>query len=73
MKMYYAKSIDGKKTIQFHGETLVVNHPFFFEFVTKLVNEKNKDFTVNGKSVEINMKDYEIIEIDMEVISNEQK
>ena len=68
MKLYYAKSIDGKKTIQFEGETLVVNQPFLFEYLVKLNNEKIKE-TKNT----INMKDYVIMEVEAEIKQNEKK
>jgi len=68
MKLYYAKSIDGKKTIQFEGETLVVNQPFLFEYLVKLNNEKVKE-TKNT----INMKDYVIMEVEAEIKQNEKK
>ena len=68
MKLYYAKSIDGKKTIQFEGETLVVNQPFLFEYLVKLNNEKVKE-TKNT----INMKDYLIMEVEAEIKQNEKK
>lgn len=68
MKLYYAKSIDGKKTIQFEGKTLVVNQPFLFEYLVKLNNEKVKE-TKNT----INMKDYLIMEVEAEIKQNEKK
>ena len=66
MKLYYAKSVDDKKTIQFEGKTLITNSPFLFEFVTKLVNEK-------GKGELIDMKDYKIIEVEIEGKINDEK
>ena len=68
MKLYYAKSVDDKKTIQFEGKTLITNSPFLFEFVTKLVNEKN-----NYKGETIDMKDYKIMEVEIEGKINEGK
>ena len=65
IKMYYARSVDGKKTIHFRGETLICNHPFLFEHISKLTNEKCK------KPI-IDMKNYEIIEVEMEY-DNEKK
>ena len=61
MKLYYAKSVDGKKTIQFRGETVVFNQPFLFEYLVKLRNEK-----VNDES-KIDIKDYQIMEIEAEI------
>lgn len=67
MKMYYAKSVDGRKTLQFRGETLIANDPFIFEYIVKLTNEKAKNYTIKGKPATIDMKDYQIMEIEMEV------
>lgn len=66
MKMYYAKSVDGKKTIQFRGETFVCNHPFLFEYLVNLRNEK-----VDKKN-QIDMKNYQIMEIEMEVVDEDK-
>lgn len=59
MKMYYAKSVDGRKTLQFRGETLVCNQPFLFEHLVKMNNKMS--------TKTISMKDYQIMEIEMEV------
>lgn len=63
MKFYYARSIDGKRTLQFRGETLVCNNPFIFEHLVKLNNSK---FTIKGKKP-IDMKEYEIMELEGEI------
>lgn len=66
IKLYYAKSIDGKKTIQFRDKTLVVNDPFLFEYIASMSNEKNKDEIID-------MKDYVIFEVEIEGEINEKK
>lgn len=66
IKLYYAKSVDGKKTIQFRGKTLIVNDPFLFEHVAELTNDKLE------KPI-IDMKEYQIFEIEIEGTVNEKK
>ena len=61
--MYYAKSIDGKKTIQFHGETLVCNNPHLIDYLIDAFNKKTDGVTICKK-------DYQIIEVNMEMIDN---
>lgn len=73
MKLYYAKSVDGKKTIQFRGKTLITNDPFIFEHIVKLTNEKANNYTIKGKPATIDMKDYQIMEVEIEGEINEKK
>lgn len=73
IKLYYAKSIDGKKTIQFRDKTLIVNDPFLFEYIASMSNEKNKDVQIDGEKATIDMKEYQIFEIEIEGTVNEKK
>ena len=73
MKLYYAKSVDGRKTIQFRGETLVCNNPEMFHFVTNLVNEKIRKSEPNNESPFIDMKDYMIVEVEADIRQKETK
>lgn len=66
IKLYYAKSIDGKNTIKFRGKTLIANDPFLFEYIASMSNEKNKDEIID-------MKHYVIFEVEIEGEINEKK
>lgn len=58
MKLYYAKHVDGKKTLQYGGNTLFVSAPFLFEFLVNCVKDKYES--------DLDMKDYNIFSIDVE-------
>lgn len=68
IKLYYAKHVNSNATIQFQGTTLVTNNPFIFEFITNFVNEK-----IGNEESKIDMKNFEIIEVEIEGEVNEKK
>lgn len=67
MKFYIARHVDKTKTIQFEGKTIVVNVPFLFEYLVKLNNERYKNVVNKNGNKLIDMKDYEIIELEGEL------